>query len=103
MEKLKKNQVIKIYYICSYIGFDYSGKQNDKSIISLMNISFQSEKNEGRDIPEESMINPYLTKEYVPELEIIDKNTIKCDKEKYEIKNYFKEINKSSNEFLDEL
>ena len=51
-----------------------------------MNISFQSEKNERRDIPEESLINPYLTKEYVPELEIIDKNTIKCDKEKYEIR-----------------
>ena len=68
-----------------------------------MNISFQSEKNEGRDIPEESMINPYLSKEYVPELEIIDKITIKCDKEKYEIKNYFKEIYQSSNEFLDDI
>ena len=51
-----------------------------------MNISFQSENNEKRDVPVESMINPYIIKQYVPELEIIDKNTIICDQEKYEIR-----------------
>ena len=45
-----------------------------------MNVSFQSENNSTENIPEASPKNPYFIKEYVPELQIIDKNTIICDK-----------------------
>ena len=50
---------------------EYSGKPD---IFSILNASFQTEKNDNNINPEESTINPYLTKEYIPELEIIDKN-----------------------------
>ena len=64
---------------------DYSEKQKDKSIIeksyfSLMNVSFKIENDDIDDISEELQKNPYLTKDYVPELEIKDKNTFICDK-----------------------
>ena len=68
-----------------------------------MNVSFQSENNNTGNNPEESQKNPYLIKEYVPELEIIDKNTIICDEIKYDIKDYIKKINNNSNEFLDDI
>ena len=93
MEIQKKNQIQVniIYQYNFYIGFDYSiikkdQSIKDKSIISLMNVSFQSENNNTENIPEESTKNPYLIKDYVPELEIIDKNTIICDKIIYDIK-----------------
>ena len=101
MEIQKKNQ-IQVNIIFKYnLYIDQS--INDKSIISLMNVSYQSENNNTEKVPEESPKNPYLIKEYVPELEIIDKNTIICDKIKYDIKDYIKKINSTSDEFLDDI
>ena len=105
MEKSKKNyiQVNKIIIIfILFIGSDKSEKKLDISFLGLMNLSFQSRNNE-EDIPEESPKNPYITKDHVPELEIIDKNTITCDKIKYEIKDYIKMINNTPNEFIDDI
>ena len=68
-----------------------------------MNVSFQSENNSTENIPEESPKNPYFIKEYVPELQIIEKNIIICDKIKYNIRDYIKKINNTSNEFLDDI
>ena len=75
----------------------------DKSFFSLMNFSFQSENNDKENIPEELQKNPYLTKDHVPELEIVDKNKIICDKKEYEIKEYIKQKNNAENEFLDDI
>ena len=79
----------------------------DKSFFSLMNFSFQNENDESKYIPKESLVNPYLenpylTKDHVPELEIVDKNKIICDKKEYEIKEYMKQKN-NENEFLDDI
>ena len=110
MENPKKNliQVNIIYNYYLYIGVDHFEKQKDKiikdnSIFSLINLSIQSENNNEKNISEELAKNPYLIEDHVPELEIIDKNTIICDKKEYNIKDYIKMINNPSNEFLDDI
>ena len=75
----------------------------DKSFFSLVNFSFQSENDESKYIPKESLKNPYLTKDYVPELIIVNKNIMFCDKKEYEIKEYIKLKNNAVNEFLDDI
>ena len=75
----------------------------DKSFFSLINFSFQSENNDKENIPDELPKNPYLTKDHVPKLIIIDKNIMFCDKKEYEIKEYIKQKNNAENEFLDDL
>ena len=111
MEKLKKSKAnylqVNIFLFnqfYSYIAFDFYEKQKDfKDIFSLINVSFQSENNINENIPEESPKNPYLTEDYVPELEIINKNKVISDKIEYDIKAYIERINNSSsNEFLDD-
>ena len=71
----------------------------DGSFFSLMNFSFQGENDESKYIPK----NPYLTKDHVPELIIVDKNIMFCDKKEYEIKEYMKQKNNAENEFLDDI
>jgi hypothetical protein len=68
-----------------------------------MNFSFQSENNKEENIEEELCKNPYLTEDHVPELIIIDKNKIICDKKEYEIKDYIKLKNNTENEFLNDV
>ena len=68
-----------------------------------MNFSFQSENNKEENIEEEPIKNPYLTEDHVPELIIIDKNKIICDKKEYEIKDYIKLKNNTENEFLNDV
>ena len=68
-----------------------------------MNFSFQSENNDKENIPDELPKNPYLTKDHVPKLIIIDKNIMFCDKKEYEIKEYIKLKNNAVNEFLDDI
>ena len=78
--------------------------QKDRSIFSLMNISFQRKNNDDVFVPEESPINQYLTKDHILVIEIINKNTIICDKKKYDIKDYIQKINNNNqNEFLDDV
>ena len=77
-------------------------KLNESSFLSTINLSFQSQNNKEEDIPKESLKNPYITKDHVPELEIIDKNTITCDKKKYDIKDYIEMINNIQNDLLDD-
>ena len=69
-----------------------------------MNISFDySIKNNEQDQNGNELKNPYLKKDDVPELEIVGKNDIiMCDNEKYKIKKYYEEVNKTSNEFLED-
>ena len=68
-----------------------------------MNLSFQSENNNSEISPEEPPKNPYITKDHVPELYIIDKNILTCDKKRYDIKDYYQKINDISDELLDDL
>ena len=69
-----------------------------------MNFSFQSENNKGEDVLKEDISkNPYIKYEHVPELEIINKNTIICDKKKYDIKEYNKLKNDNQEEFLEDI
>ena len=75
----------------------------NKSFFSLMNFSFQNENNDKENIPDELPKNPYLTKDHVPELIIVDKNIMFCDKKEYEIKEYIKLKNNAVNEFLDDI
>ena len=75
----------------------------DESFLSSINLSFQSQSNKGENIPEEPTKNPYITKDHVPELEIIDKNTIFYDKKKYDIKDYIEMINNIPNDLLDDV
>ena len=65
-------------------------------------LSFQSENNINEDIIKELPKNPYITKDHIPEIEIINENTMTCDKKKYDIKDYINIINnhKNPNEFL---
>ena len=82
---------------------DGSEQEKDKSFFPSINLSFNSWNNDRRNILEEPPKNPYITKDHVPELEIVDKNIILCDKKKYDIKDYFKMINNTSSEFLDDV
>ena len=84
---------------------DYSENQIEPTFSSLGNLSFQTQNNDEVDPSEEPLKNPYITKNHVPEIEIIDKNTLTCDKKKMAIKEYFEQmnINNSSNEFLDDV
>ena len=62
---------------------DYSVDQYDNTNFSLKNISFQTENISSLINFEEELWkwkNPYITKDHIPELEIIDKNTIIFDK-----------------------
>ena len=68
-----------------------------------MDISFQNENNVLENIPEELPKNPYITKDHVPEMEIINENIVICDKKEYDIKYYNKIINNNSDEFLDDV
>ena len=83
---------------------DYSENQIEPTFSSLGNLSFQTQNNDEVGFSEEPLKNPYITKNHVPEIEIIDKNTLTCDKKKMAIKEYFEQmnINNSSNEFLDD-
>ena len=83
LENRKKNQIqvniIYKYYL--YIGLNDSTIPKDKSIngksiFSLINLSFQFDNNDGDKIHGKLPKNPYITKDHVPELEKIDKNTI---------------------------
>ena len=70
-----------------------------------MNVSFQNENiyNNLLNIFEKIPKNPYITKDHVPILEILDKNAIICDGIEFNIKDYIKKINNASDEFLDDL
>ena len=43
-------------------------------------LSFKSENNINEDIIKELPKNPYITKDHIPEIEIINENTMTCDK-----------------------
>ena len=65
--------------------------------ISLLSIKEENEQSSNE------LKNPYLKKDDIPELEFIGKNNIIiCDKKKYEIKDYIEELNKDSNDILDD-
>ena len=65
--------------------------------ISLLSIKEENEQ------PSNELKNPYLKKDDIPELEFLGKNNIIiCDKKKYEIKDYIEELNKDSNDILDD-
>ena len=72
-----------------------------------MNLSFQNENNNREYIPEEvTQKNPYIMEDHVPEIEIINKNEMTCDKKKYSIKDYLRILNNNSNDsnkFLDDI
>lgn len=76
-------------------NFNFSLMNKDISFCSMEN----KEKNEQTT---NDLNNPYLKKEDVPELEMIDKNNIIFDKIFYEIKDYIEEINGTPNDFLDD-
>ena len=78
--------------------------QNVSFSFRNMNISFDySIKNNEQEQNGNELKNPYLKKDDVPELEIVGKNDIiMCDNEKYKIKKYYEEVNKTSNEFLED-
>ena len=46
---------------------------------------------------------PYFKKDNIPEIEIIDKNTMICDNKEYKISEYIKKINAIDNDFLDDV
>ena len=58
-----------------------SANHIDISFFKSMNLSFQRENNNREYIPEEeAQKNPYITEDHVPEIEIINKNEMACDK-----------------------
>ena len=61
------------------------------------------DNNDREIISKEQPKNPYLTKDHIPEIKIKDKNKIICDEKEYEIKDYIKKINNSSNNFHDDI
>ena len=80
---------------------------------NLQNISFAfenkdisieySKENKGKEGPAwNEKNNPYLKKDDIPELEVLGKNNMICDKKEYQIKEYIEKINSDSNDFLDE-
>ena len=64
-----------------------SANNIDISFSKLMNLSFQNENNNREYIPEEvTQKNPYIMEDHVPEIEIINKNEMTCDKKNIVLK-----------------
>ena len=86
------------------LGQDISLKKRNigREIFEIVNKSFSSQLDEDQT---KFIYNgkPYLKKEEIPEIEIIDEKTMKYDKDKlfFKIKDYIQKINNTSDDLLD--
>ena len=84
------------------LNFSLDFKNKKKNNVFLLN-EFEEQKNTTKNQTEYVPKNPYLKKDNVPEIEIIDKNIIYCDNKEYQINEYFEQIKNASNDFLDDV
>ena len=73
------------------IVIDNSSKKNNS--FNIQNISFKIETiDDIRTDSEEKKKNPYLKKEDIPKIEIINQNTMIYEEKEYQIKDYLNQI-----------